>query len=189
VLQPNVFYRTGRPPIFDFPFVFGEERSMKRFAELANALSPDAQERDGLAYAAALAKQPSVTSRAIGVVGHCFTGAMALRIAAACPERVRAAASLHGAGLFTGAPQSPHLVLPRVRAELYIGHASQDVMMPEDAIQSLETALAAWGGAYESETYAGAQHGWTVSDSPTYDAALAAIADQKLLALLKRNLS
>src|SRR5437879_2080557 len=29
VLLPNVFYRTGRPPLFDFTPVIGEERTMK----------------------------------------------------------------------------------------------------------------------------------------------------------------
>jgi carboxymethylenebutenolidase len=28
VLMPNVFYRTRRPPMFDFPLKMGEERTM-----------------------------------------------------------------------------------------------------------------------------------------------------------------
>ena len=44
VLMPNVFYRTGRPPMFDFLPSLGEPRTMKRFGELAGPMTPDAME-------------------------------------------------------------------------------------------------------------------------------------------------
>ena len=40
VLMPNVFYRTGALPLFDFPLKFGEERTTKRLAELSSPLTP-----------------------------------------------------------------------------------------------------------------------------------------------------
>ena len=46
VMMPNVFYRTGRPPMFSFPPVMGEPRTLKRFGELAGPMTPDAMERD-----------------------------------------------------------------------------------------------------------------------------------------------
>src|SRR5215469_14671215 len=118
VLMPNVFYRTTKPPMFDFTPTMGEERTMKRFAELATPMTPEATERDAAAYVDFLAAQPSVGSGTIGVVGHCFTGGMAMRAAAVRPGKVAAAASFHGGGLYTNAPTSPHLVLARIRAEL-----------------------------------------------------------------------
>jgi dienelactone hydrolase len=60
--------------------------------------------------------------------------------------------------------------------------------MPADGIRTLEAALAAWGGKYESETYAGARHGWTGLDSPSFDQAAADRAHAKLLELLSRSL-
>jgi dienelactone hydrolase len=56
-------------------------------------------DRDGAAYVDFLSAHPSVKGGRIGVVGYCFTGALALRTAAARPDRVGAAASLHGGGL------------------------------------------------------------------------------------------
>src|SRR5712671_3208147 len=50
VLVPNVFYRTSKPPIFDFTPKMGEERTMKRFGELATPMTPAATESDGSAY-------------------------------------------------------------------------------------------------------------------------------------------
>ena len=47
-----------------------------------------------------------------------------------------------------------------------------------------EVKLAAWGGRYESETYEGAHHGWTVPDSPVYNPEQAERAYAKLTELL-----
>ncbi len=167
VLLVNVFYRTSRSPVWSFPFKMGEERSMKRFGELVGPLPPEAMERDASAYVDFLAKQDGVSGAAMGVVGYCFTGQMAMRAAAARPERIGGAASFHGGGLYTDAPTSPHTVLPRVKARLYFGHATNDALMPKEAIEKFEKALAAWGGRYESETY-DAPHGWTVPDSAAH---------------------
>lgn len=188
VLLPNVFYRTGKPPMFDFVPKMGEERTMKRFAELTGPMTPEAAERDAAAYVDFLLASDSISGRKVGVVGHCFTGAMAMRAAAVRPDKVAAAASFHGGGLYNDTPASPHRVLPKIRAELYFGHAIQDQSMPADAIKKLEIALATWGGRYESETYDGAYHGWTTPDAPVYNKAQAERAFEKLTALFARTL-
>jgi carboxymethylenebutenolidase len=188
VLMPNVFYRTARPPLFDFAMSPGDERTMKRFAELAAPLTPEAVERDAAQYVDFLAAQDSVSAGALAVVGYCFTGSVALRTAAARPDRIGAAASFHGGGLFTDAPTSPHLVLPRIRARLYFGYAVKDRSMPAEAIEKLDQALAAWGGKFESEVYADAFHGWTVSDSPIYNRPQAERAFEKLTELFGQTL-
>lgn len=189
VLMPNAYYRTGRPPLFDFtPNTAGDERTMKRVAELAAPLTPDAIASDAADYIEFLTARDSVTEGKMGVVGYCATGAMALRIAAACPERIAAAASFHGGRLFTDAPTSPHRVLPRIKAQLYFGHAIQDRGMPQEAIDQLNQALKAWGGQYESEVYDGAYHSWTVPDSPVYNPPQAERAFRKLADLLARTL-
>jgi carboxymethylenebutenolidase len=182
-LMPNVFFRTGRPPLFDFPRVLGEERTMKRIAELSAPFTPEVMERDAFDYVEFLAAQDSVGEGAMGVVGHCFTGPMAMRAAAARPDRIAAAASFHGVRLFTDSPTSPHLSLPRIKARLYFAHAVKDNTMPEEAIEKLERALEAWGGEYESETYEDAYHGWTALDSPVHNPPQADRAFRKLTEL------
>jgi carboxymethylenebutenolidase len=191
VLMPNVFYRTGRPTLFDFPMRIGEERTMKRIAELSAPLTPEAMERDASDYVDYLSGQDSVSEGAMGVVGHCFTGAMAMRVAAARPDRIAAGASFHGGRLFTEDAKSPHLVLPRVKARLYFAHAVNDNTMPEEAIEKLDRALEAWnssGNRYESEIYEGAYHGWTAPDSPVYNEAQADRAFKKLAELFAESL-
>jgi carboxymethylenebutenolidase len=191
VLTPNVFYRTGRCPLFDFPMRIGEERTMNRIAELSAPLTPEAMERDASDYVDFLSGQDFVSEGPMGVVGHCFTGAMAMRCAAARPDRIAAAASFHGGRLFTDGAASPHLVLPRVKARLYFAHAVNDNTMPQEAIEKLDRALEAWsasGDRYESEIYEGAYHGWTALDSPVYNEAQAERAFKKLAELFAETL-
>ncbi|MDD9932006.1 MAG: dienelactone hydrolase family protein [Myxococcales bacterium] len=162
VLLPNVFYRTTKPPVFPSPMNFRDEATRKRFGELTAPFDAAAVERDGAAYLDFLTGRSDVRSGPCGVVGYCFTGSHALRLSASEPERIAAAASFHGGGLYSDKPDSPHRVLPKVRCRLYFGHAIEDRSMPAEAIEKLGEALMAWGGQYENEVYDGAYHGWTM---------------------------
>jgi carboxymethylenebutenolidase len=162
VLLPNIFYRGAKLPVLDFVPQFGDEKTMKRMGELRAALPNDKMGPDGVAYADWLLARPEAKGGKVGVVGYCFTGAMTMRAAAAAPGKFAAAASFHGGGLYTDQPDSPHLLLPRIEARLYFGHAVQDRSMPPEAIAKLEAALKPWPGQSESETYEGALHGWCV---------------------------
>jgi carboxymethylenebutenolidase len=188
VLLPNIFYRSSQPPIFRPGTKFGDEEFMKRMKEISAPLTPEAAERDLAAYIDFLAARPSVNRKAFGVVGFCFTGAMAVRAAALRPDQIAAVASFHGGGLYTDAPTSPHLLLPRIKARLYFGHATEDRSMPKEAIEKLGHALAAWGARHENEIYDGARHGWTVPDNPAYNEPQAERAFAKLADLLASTL-
>jgi carboxymethylenebutenolidase len=105
------------------------------------------------------------------------------------PDKIAAAASFHGGGLATEAPNSPHFILTSlVKARLYFGHATNARSMPAEAIERLTHALAAWGGEYESEVYEGAYHAWTVPDSPVYNQPQAERAFEKLTQLFAETL-
>ncbi len=188
VLMPNVFYRTTTPPVVDITIGLGDPKTMQRFGELRAPLTPEAVERDATAYVNFLATHAAASAGSIGVVGYCFTGAFAMRMAAAMPGKVAAMASFHGGGLYTDEPTSPHLVLPRIKARLYFGHATKDRSMPQEAIEKFDRALAAWGGKYASEVYEGAFHGWTTSDAPVYNQPQADRAFNKLTELFAGTL-
>jgi carboxymethylenebutenolidase len=188
VLMPNLFYRTGRAPLQPSVRALEGDAAKKRMAELAGPLPQDAMKRDASAYIDFLASQNGVSKGMIGVVGYCFSGKMAMYAAAARPDKVAAASSFHGGGLYTDDAASPHLSLPCVKARLYFAHAVQDRSMPEQAIANLEHALQRWGGRYESETYEGAHHSWTSTDSAVYNQPQAERAFQKLLVLLQECL-
>lgn len=188
VLMPNVFYRSGKPPFLAFPVNPADEKTRKRIGELGAPLTPEAIERDAAAYVDQLAAERGVEPGPMAVVGYCFTGKMALRAAATRPEQIRVALSFHGGGLWTDLATSPHLVLPRVKARLYFGHAVDDHSMPGDAIERFDRALASWGGRYQSEVYDKALHGWTVPDSAAFNPPQAERAFAKLAEVLAAEL-
>jgi carboxymethylenebutenolidase len=168
VLLPNVFWRwsRNRPDGFE---VEDHDEKMKRLHELFAALTADDQEQDGGAYVDFLLQQSGVKQDQVGVAGYCFTGQMALRTAAARPDQVAAAASFHGGFLVTDKPDSPHKILPRIKARLYFGHAVEDQSATPEQVGTLEAALRDWRGAFQSETYEGAKHGWTVPGREVYN--------------------
>ena len=61
--------------------------------------------------------------------------------------------------------------------------------MPPEAIEKLEALLKSWPGKSESETYAGARHGWTVPGRPVFNPQQAERHYAKLFDLLGRNLN
>jgi carboxymethylenebutenolidase len=188
VLMPNVFFRTGKPPLIDAETRANNELRMKRFRELGEPLTAEVEESDASIYVDFLASQEAAKAGGMGVVGFCFTGSFSLRTAAARPDQIVAAASFHGGGLLNDTPTSPHHVLPRVKARLYFGHAVEDRGMPAEAIEKFNQALAEWGGLYESEVYEGSHHGWTVPDSPVYNQPQAERAFAKLTELFAETL-
>lgn len=189
VLLPNVFHRTSRPPVLTVDRA-DQEAVTRRIRELLEPLTPPAVEDDAYRYIDFLLAQKSVaSSKPIGVVGYCGTGSHPMRYAAARPDQVAAGASFHGTYLYADDPKSPHLLLPRIKARLYFGHASNDPYMPAASILALEASLRQWGGEYESETYSGASHSWMVPDSPLYNPSQAARGFEKLTALFAETLT
>jgi carboxymethylenebutenolidase len=187
VLMPNVFHRYSRitPGGFEHG---GEEEKMKKLHALFASLTAEQMVSDGKAYVDFLLAQKGVKPGKVGVVGYCFTGQMAVRIAAAVPEKVAAAASFHGGFLVTPAPDSPHKILAPIKARLYFGHAVEDQSATPEQISTLEAALRDWHGAFQSEVYEGARHGWTVPGRDVYNEMQAERAFEKLVELLEATL-
>ena len=188
VLMPNPFYRTSRPPVFRPEARHGTPERMKRMDELIASLTPEGLEKDLCVYLDYLISRPTTAMGKVGTVGYCIGGGIALRGAAVKPGRVGAVASFHGGGLYkAGDPASPHMVLSRVKARLYFGHASEDNSMTAEDIANFEKELKHWGGEFGSQTYP-ARHGWTVADNPAYNQAEAERAYGKMVKLFKAAL-
>lgn len=187
VLLPNFYYRALKAEQIDPKASFREEAGKAYLTRLRSTLTPAGLRGDHAAYLQTLARHASVAGERVAVVGYCMSGAYALHAAADFPEQVVAAASFHGGGLAADTPDSPHHRVGDIRAQLYLGYASNDGSMPGDRITVLEDALKTAGVRYRSEVYA-AGHGYAVSDNPSYDAAAAAQHWQRLEALLGETL-
>jgi carboxymethylenebutenolidase len=118
-----------------------------------------------------------------------MSGPYAIHAAGAFPDRVRAAASIHGVSLMTEAADSPHLVARGRDAGFYFGCAQIDRWFPEEMIPKLAADLAAHDVDAEVETYPGAEHGFVFPQRPAYDRASAERHWERVLSLFRRRLS
>jgi carboxymethylenebutenolidase len=171
VLVPNAYYRDRRSPVVDEGVLRGGDRAAMFAAvrPLMQRLEPALVTADARAFVAFLRGHRDVADGPLGTVGYCMGGRQALRMAGALRDDVGAAASFHGGGLATEAPDSPHLAAVHASGELYVGHADDDGSMPPEQMARLTLALAEAHVRHTTELYVGAAHGWTQTDAAVYD--------------------
>lgn len=186
VLVVNQYYRSAPAPILATLAEWRTPEGSAKLKPMIAMLSPDGTMRDAVAFVRFLDADPAVdTKRGIGTVGFCMGGPFALRTATAAPDRVRAVASFHGAGLATGQPDSPHLGIARSRAAYLIAPGRNDDARDPGEKDRLRAAADAAGRPAEIEVY-NADHGWMAPDSAVYDQAEADRGFARLLALYAR---
>ena len=189
VLVVNPFYRTHRAPTAPEHPDFDDPATRAALMALAGSLTPGTAAVDAKAFVAFLDSRPSVDSRRkIGTTGYCMGGSLVLRTAASMPDRIGAGASFHGGGLVTDKPDSPHRLIPKVKAQFLIAIADSDDQREPEAKNVLRQTFADAGVPAEVEVYAGAEHGWCPPDSKVYSHDQAEQAWSRLLALLRQSL-
>ena len=187
VLVVNQYYRTQRAPVVNTTN-FAEVRD--KLAPLMGSLNAGTQTRDARAFVSFLDTQPAVDrNRKMGTMGYCMGGPFTMRTAAAVPDRIGAAASFHGGGLVTDQADSPHLLVPEMKAHYLFAIAENDDRNQPEAKDVLRDAFARAGLPAEIEVYAGAMHGWCPPDSTVYHEAQAERAWSRLLALFENALA
>lgn len=187
VLAINQFYRSRKAPIFPASFTMANPTDAAEAMKLFATLDHDKVMRDAAAFVAFLAAQPEVDAKAkAGAVGFCMGGGMAVRAAAAMPERVGAVASFHGAQLVTDAASSPHRLLAQTHAVFHIGIATNDdEKQPQDKVE-LRKALDEAHLSATMEVYPGAMHGWMVPDTAPFNPVQAERGWQAMVATFER---
>jgi carboxymethylenebutenolidase len=170
VLVPNPYYRVAKAPLtgvtgLDFGKPDDRTKIMSLMATTNAAGNP---EKDAVAYVGFLDAQKEVNkAKKIGTQGYCMGGPLVMRTCAVLPDRLGAGASFHGGGLVTDKPESPHLLAPKIKAQMYIGIAASDDEKQPDAKDKLKEAFAAAQVRAEIEVYKDCLHGWCVPDMPT----------------------
>jgi carboxymethylenebutenolidase len=189
VLLPDLYYRSGPIKSFDAATIFDEGPERERLMSLFQSLNNKLVMEDTENFLEFLDLQPSVAGQKIGCVGYCMGGGFALSAAGTYPDRIAAAASLHGADLATDLPDSPHLLTSKMRAEIYVGIADIDPhFMPEEK-ERLESALRSESVKHTFEVYPDVKHGFAVNDTPAYDRQAAELHWEKIQKVFSRNLS
>ncbi|WP_327658310.1 dienelactone hydrolase family protein [Streptomyces sp. NBC_00483] len=189
VLVPNVYYRRGASPVVEIPEHISEENRPEVIGRLMPLLQEHTAERalsDAEAFVDYLCAQPEVAEGPIGTTGYCMGAALALRTAAARPDRVGAVAGFHPGMLVTDAPDSPHLAVGKVTARVHLGLAEGD-LKPE-AVAELNSSFEAAGVEHSIELYPGSVHGFTMADTSAFSAEALKRHWDRLLPLLDRAL-
>ena len=109
----------------------------------------------------------------MGTTGYCMGGPLVFRTAAAMSQRIGAATTFHGGGLVTDKPDSPHLLVPKMKAQFLIAIAANDDERDPKAKDTLLEAFTAAKLPAEIEVYEGTLHGWCPPDAKVYNEAQA----------------
>jgi carboxymethylenebutenolidase len=185
VLVVNQFYRARKAPISEA----GTAMPIEQLRPLISALNETTHMTDAKAFIGWMDKQSSVSkSRRMGTQGYCMGGPIALRTAAAVPNRVGAVASFHGGGLVIDTPNSPHLQAAKTKAQFLIAVAENDDMRSPNDKNVLKETFAKANLPAEIEVYPAA-HGWCPPDTKVYNQAQAEKAWSRLLALYGKALA
>ena len=190
VLVINPFYRTQKAPTAPDHPDFSNAAVRDPLMKLAGTLSPTTAVTDAKAFVAYLDAHPAVDKKKkMGTQGYCMGGPFVFRTAAEFPDRIGAAASFHGGGLVTDKPESPHLLIPKMKAQFLVAIAENDDMRQPEAKTVLKDSFEKAKLPAEIEVYAGAQHGWCPPDSQVYNHDQAEKAWSRLTALYGKALA
>ena len=182
VMLPYLFYRGG--PLREFGT---SDEDMHARQELMGTVTPTNIVTDAAALLAVADDDPAARDGKLGAVGFCMSGGLAMSLARAMPDRVAAAASIHGAWLVRDTADSPHVGLDPVRAELYFAWCDNDPTAPTSDMPILEEAMKAAGIDYTIDFLTEAVHGFAPA-GPRYHREASELHWERVHSLLRRNL-
>ena len=144
-LLPDMYYRIGT---LRFDFVRRAEGMRPTMFAAMNSLTNALVTEDTAAWLGFLDAQDKVRPGGIGCIGYCMSGRYVTTVAARFPNRFAASASLYGVGIVTNAEDSPHLLIDRIKGEMYFGFAETDEHVPANVIPTLKSGLDKAGTRY-----------------------------------------
>jgi carboxymethylenebutenolidase len=172
VLTINPFYRKQKGVVFDAATEkFSDPPVRNRLMPLMQSLTADTNKTDVIAFTGWLDKQKQVdTRKGIGTTGYCMGGPLVMRSAAYVPGRIAAGATFHGGGIGTAQPNSPHLMVPQMKAKTFLCCVADNDDKTDPASKDrLKQAFTDAKIDAEVEVYTGCQHGWCPIDSQVYN--------------------
>ncbi len=172
VAVPNQFRRDAQPEMMDRTEA-GRAGAMAR----AKRVDPDAVVDDLRETIGELRALPQCSGKN-AVLGFCFGGRYAFLAAARLD--VQAAAAFHGTLIGASLGDAP-----QVHAPLSLHFGADDPIAPMTEVDAIKHALRENSDA-EIFVYPGATHNFAVPGVPGYDAAVAALAEQRVFALFDR---
>jgi len=124
-----------------------------------------------------------------GCIGYCMSGQYVISAAGNFPDHFAATASLYGVGIVTDAQDSPHLLAPNIKGELYLGFAETDNWVPDNVIPTLRSALDGNEVTYQLDIYPSTHHGFCFPERPHYHEQSAEKVWTKVFEMYRRRLT
>lgn len=165
VLLPDMYYRSGR---LRFDLAAGGDAERTRMFGAMMSLTNQLVMDDTKGMLDFLDASRLAAPGPRGCIGYCMSGQYVVSAAGTYPQAFAAAASLYGVGIVTDKPDSPHLLAPRMKGELYLGFAEKDAYVPDNVIPDLQAALKANNVAHRLDVWPGTDHGFCFPQRATY---------------------
>lgn len=182
VMMPFLFYRVRE---FDGFSMLDEEAHARE--ELMGSVTPSNILGDAEALLAVAADDPAAADGPVGAVGFCMSGGLTIALAKAMPDRVKAAASIHGAWLVRDRDDSPHLGLDAMDGEAYFAWCDDDDTAPVETMKTMEAALTEAGVPHTIDFITDAVHGFAPAGA-RYDRDASELHWERVHSLLRRRL-
>jgi carboxymethylenebutenolidase len=184
-LLPDLYYRLGT---IRLDLMQRDDAKMAVMRAVMNSQSNAFVVDDTAALLAYLDAQDKARPGPVGCVGHCMSGQYITTVSARFPHRMAAAASLYGVGIITDKEDSPHLLLDRIKGELYYAFAETDQAVPAHIPGDLKKALDKADAKYELKVFPGTHHGFCFPERAVYDTLAAEETWSKIFAMWDRCL-
>ena len=168
VLLPDMYYRRGELRFDSAKMGDPATGERDRMFDAMNSLSNKLVMDDTQGLIDFLATEGNAKDGPMGCLGYCMCGQYVMSAAGTYPDHFAATASMYGVGIVTDQEDSPHLLAPNVKGELYFAFAAEDQYVPEHVIPDLKAALDANGVNYNLDVYPATDHGFCFPARPAY---------------------
>ncbi|HET7352750.1 MAG TPA: dienelactone hydrolase family protein [Gaiellaceae bacterium] len=186
---PDLYHHFGDGITFDASKLRdpASDEKERMFAQVEQ-LSDDAAMADTRALLDRLADDPLASDGPCGAVGFCLGGRLVVCALTTFPDAFAAGSALHPSRTVQEGPDSPHLRIGQMRAELYVGLGGADSFQPPALFEPARRELERHGIPHLVEVHEGADHGYMVPDMPTFDEKASECSWKRTFELFNRTL-
>ncbi len=189
VVLPNLYYRTGTEGNygFDLDRTRTDDGEREKMLGVMRTLSNQGVVAD-TGPLLDFVRGAGASAGPMGCVGYCMSGQFVMSAGAAYADDFAAIAAYYGIGIITEAEDSPHRAAARIKGEVYLAFAEEDVWVPPEVLDAMPGMLSEAGLEHRVEIYPGTEHGFAFSQRPAYHKAASERHWERLFSLFERKL-